>query len=218
MTGNNVGELTAQMTETTDNLALLRRALDQMSQVIGRIRPDQAGLPTPCADWDVRELARHVIKKDVPNYIAVAGAGQSDWQSPPDELDGDWREQFDTGAAQLLAAWEASDPGQTVALPTGEEVPLRSRADQQTAEFTVHSWDLATATGQPVDDLDPQIAAFSLSWSKRMLRPEARGPGKPFGLEVYVPDFAPIYDRLVGWFGRDPAWPKTSAGMSKPGG
>ena len=28
----------------------------------------------------------------------------------------------------------------------------------------------------------------------------------PFGLEVPVPEDAPVYDRLAGWFGRDPGW------------
>jgi hypothetical protein len=39
-----------------------------------------------------------------------------------------------------------------------------------------------------------------------MLRPEFRGPDKAFGVEVPVPDDAPVYDRLAGWFGRDPGW------------
>jgi hypothetical protein len=43
------------------------------------------------------------------------------------------------------------------------------------------------------------------------MRPESRGPGKAFGPEVPVPDDAPSYDRLAGWFGRDPAWTPSSA-------
>ena len=205
------------MTDDTDNLALLRRALDQMSQVIGRIRPDQAGLPTPCADWDVRELARHVIKKDLRNYATVARGENADWQAAPEELGDDWQTDFDAGAATLMELWEAVPPDQMVALPNGQEAPVRSRADQQIAEFCVHAWDLARATGQP-SDLDPEPAEHGLAWSRRMLRPDARGPGKAFGPEVQVPSFAPVYDRLAGWFGRDPAWPKVTAGMGKPGG
>ena len=39
-----------------------------------------------------------------------------------------------------------------------------------------------------------------------MLRPEFRGPDKAFGLEVPVSPDTPAYDRLAGWFGRDPGW------------
>lgn len=205
------------MTDDTDNLGLLRRALDQMSQVIGRIKPDQAGLPTPCADWDVREVARHVIKKDLPNFASVARGETVDWQAAPDELGDDWATEFGAGAATLMELWKAVPPDQMVALPNGQEVPVRTRADQQVAEFCIHAWDLARATGQN-SDLDAEPAEHGLAWSRRMLRPDARGPGKAFGSEVQVPSFAPVYDRLAGWFGRDPAWPKVTAGLGKPGG
>lgn len=205
------------MTDDTDTLALLRRALDQMGRVIGRIRPDQAGLPTPCADWDVRDVARHVIKKDLRNFAAVARGENPDWQVEPEELGDDWATAFSTAAATLMELWEAVPADQMVELPNGQQAPVRSRADQQIAELCIHAWDLARATGQDTD-LHAQPAEYGLAWSRRLLRPEARGPGKAFGPEVQVPSFAPVYDRLAGWFGRDPAWPKVTAGMGLPGG
>ena len=86
----------------------------------------------------------------------------------------------------------------------GQQAPLRARADQQITELTVHGWDLAVATGQQAD-LDPALAEHALGWSRRMLRPELRGPGA-FRPEVPVPPDAPAYQRLAGWFGRDPGW------------
>jgi hypothetical protein len=55
-------------------------------------------------------------------------------------------------------------------------------------------------------DLDPAIAERALAWARQMRRPEFRGPDKAFGVEVAVPDDAPNYDRLAGWFGRNPDW------------
>jgi hypothetical protein len=69
------------------------------------------------------------------------------------------------------------------------------------------------ATGQQLAGLDPALAEHALNWSRGMLRPEFRGPDKAFGVEVPVPDDAPAYDRLAGWFGRDPGW--TAPGASR---
>jgi uncharacterized protein (TIGR03086 family) len=82
---------------------------------------------------------------------------------------------------------------------------LGSRVDQPIAELAMHGWDLVVATGQQVD-LDPALAEHALNWSYRVLRPEHRGPDRAFGVEVPVPPDAPIYQRLAGWFGRDPEW------------
>jgi len=104
-----------------------------------------------------------------------------------------------------MAVWRAADLGQPVALPGGAQAPLGSRANQQVAELAVHSWDLVMAAGQQAS-LDPVLAEHALAWSRRMLKPEYRGPDRAFGAEVPVPADAPAYDRMAGWFGRDPGW------------
>jgi hypothetical protein len=51
-----------------------------------------------------------------------------------------------------------------------------------------------------------ELAEASLAWAQQNLRPEFRGPDKAFGVEVAVSDDAPAYDRLVGFFGREPGY------------
>ena len=193
-----------------DNLDLLERALQQMSAVIGGIRLEQSGLPTPCAEWDVRTLVQHVTAKDLRNFAIRTRGETADWQAPADELGPNWQAHFDEGAQQLLEVWATVDPDATYTLPGGTELPVRTQADQQIAELCVHAWDLVQATGQDMP-LDGEAAEHGLQWAQRMLKPEARGPGKAFGEEVRVPDSAPVYDRLAGWFGRDPRWSATAA-------
>jgi len=79
------------------------------------------------------------------------------------------------------------------------------------AELAMHAWNLVKATGQQAD-LDPVLAEHALSWSRQILRPEFRGPGQAFGPEVPVSPDAPIYQRLAGWFGRDPGWTPDGTG------
>src|SRR5689334_9279733 len=201
----------AVMTSDTDTVALLERALDQTAGLIAATEPSQAGLATPCAGWDVRALVSHLVGPAMRNFLAAARDETIDWQAPADEIGGDWAAAFRDRAAPLRAAWRAADLDQPVSGPGGE-APLRMRADHQVTELAVHDWDLARATGQQLAGLDPALAEHALAWSRGMLRPEFRGPDKAFGVEVPVPDDAPAYDRLAGWFGRDPGW--TAPGAS----
>ncbi len=193
------------MTSDTDPVALLERALDQTAGLIAAIEPSQAGLATPCAGWDVRALVSHLLRNFL---VAVRGEG-ADWQAPAEDIGDDWAAAFRDRAAPLRVAWRAADLDRPVSRPGGE-APLRARADQQITELAAHDWDLARATGQQLGGLDPALAEHALNWSRGMLRPEFRGPDKAFGVEVPVPDDAPVYDRLAGWFGRDPGWERAT--------
>jgi uncharacterized protein (TIGR03086 family) len=199
----------AVMTTDTDTVALLERALDQTAGLVAAIEPSQAGLATPCAGWDVRALVSHLAGRDLRNFLVSARGETPDWSAPDEEIGDDWAAAFRDRAAPLRTAWRAADPARLVAGPGGE-APLRARADQQITELAVHDWDLARATGQQLAGLDPALAEHALNWSHGVLRPEFRGPGKAFGVEVPVPDDAPVYDRLAGWFGRDPSWERAS--------
>jgi uncharacterized protein (TIGR03086 family) len=193
------------VTSDTDVPGLVARALDQTDAIISVIPARQAGLATPCPAWDVQALVRHVVGQGLRNFLVSARGETPDWQLPADELGEDWGAEFRAAAAPLIEAWQAADLDRPVTTPGGGQAPLRGRADQQIAELAVHGWDLARATGQQAD-LDPALARHALSWSQQMLRPEFRGPDKAFGPEVAVPADAPIYQRLAGWFGRDPEW------------
>ena len=186
-------------------IALLERALKQMGDVIAGVTPEQADLPTPCEGWNVRALVTHVIGQSLRNSTVAARGEMPDWGAPPEDPGDDWVASFREGARGLLETWRQADLDRPVPMPGGSSAPLRSRADQQIAELAMHAWDLARATGQ-TEDLDAEVAEYGLAWSKQMLRPEFRGPDMAFGHEVPVDADAPPYERLAGWFGRDPSW------------
>ncbi len=190
-----------------DSIDLLERALHQTADLIVDIRPDQASLPTPCTEWDVRALVRHLVRQDLPNFTVAAKGENPDWAVPAAALDDDWAGAFREGAQELLQTWWKADLDRPIAMPGGGQAPLRSRADQQITELAVHDWDVARATSQN-KELEPELAEHALAWARGMLRPEFRGPGMAFGREIPVDDDAPAYDRLAGWFGRDPNWPR----------
>ena len=189
---------------TTGSVDLLARTLAQTGSIIDRVRPEQATLPTPCAAWDVRALVNHVVH-DVQQFTVTAHGGE--WApGDADVIGDDWAGAYRQAASSLLAAWRR--PGaldQPVRLPFGE-FPATWRVGQQIADLAVHGWDIAKATGQPTD-LDPEVGQLALDWGGENLKPQFRGDeasGRSFGTEVAVAADAPLYDRLAGFFGRDP--------------
>ena len=48
------------MTSDAGTLMLLENALDHTERLIAAVGAGQAGLATPCSDWDVRALVRHM--------------------------------------------------------------------------------------------------------------------------------------------------------------
>lgn len=186
-------------------LVHLSQVLDLAESVIAGVRPEQAALPTPCRSWDVRNLVTHLVH-DTSQFTTAANGGRPDWSAPTPDVDGDWAGAFRAGAAELRAAWQqAGDLDQEIELPMGR-VPRSFVANQQVAEFAVHSWDLATATGQSVR-FPAEACEAALAWAKTALRPQFRGDeasGMAFGPEVPVPDNAPAEQRLAAFFGRQP--------------
>jgi uncharacterized protein (TIGR03086 family) len=191
------------MTAPTDPVTLLSIALEQLGTIMNGVRPDQQHLPTPCRSWDVTDLMAHLVH-DVAQFTERASGGTPDWSAPRAAVDGDLNSAFTVGAADLVEAWRAAgDLSGTVEMPGMGEVPKRFPVDQQIAEFAIHGWDLDVATGQATD-LDPSVAEVALAWGRTALKPAFRGDeadGKAFGPEVDVPEGAPPYVKLAGFFG-----------------
>src|SRR6478735_8740320 len=61
-------------TPDLDILASHRAALDGTRVVVAAIGDDQWHLPTPCDDWDVRELLNHIVSGNWWESRLAAGA------------------------------------------------------------------------------------------------------------------------------------------------
>ena len=178
------------MTVPHESVAALSRALDQTGDLMATVRPEQLALPTPCADWNVEQLLRHLIA-DTGNFITMMQGEEPDWAAEPPALPEDWAAAFRAGADDLIHLWHQRED-------EGDGPP----ADMQTGEFAVHAWDLARAIDSSTE-LDPEVAERGLAFMSAALKPEMRG--EAFGAEVAAPDGATAYERLAAFAGRDPA-------------
>src|SRR5262245_51247245 len=97
-----------------DPFRLLARTLEQTGTLVGNVQPDQAHLPTPCTEWDVRELVNH-IAFDLNLFTAMVDDAQR--PMPGTDLIGDdWPTAYRAAAARLMSAWRRRGPDRTMKL------------------------------------------------------------------------------------------------------
>ena len=197
------------------------RAVSTARNVIGAVEPDQLDRPTPCDAFSVRDLLGHLTA--VLRRVAVIGTGGSPFEVPDQVSDVDderWAEAWTAAAHEVQRVWTDD------ALDRSVQVPWRTMSGREalgvyTCEVTVHTWDLARATGQRVA-WDPLAVGAGEAAIRRELADEGRHEmfeaaraamptdaadwPDPFLAAVPVADDAPAIDRLVAFNGRRPEW------------
>ena len=186
-------------TQQTDIRDLLATALDQGGGVLARVRPEQYDDPTPCREMSVRQLMDHLVG------VAgrIAGIGETGLFGPAFPALDEWNGAYARSAEAGRKAW--ADPAvleRSVRLPWAELSGARTLG-MYVSELTVHTWDLARATGQSDIEWDPDVVAASLASMEAELPAQGR-EGVPFDPVVPVSPGAPAIDRLVAWTGRQP--------------
>lgn len=193
------------MPEGPDLYDLLQRSMAHAATFIVGVEPAQITDPTPCDQFDVRDLVGHIVFAG----RRIGQAGRRDAiagdERPVVELaDAEWVPVFGQLSQEALTAWSApgAKDGQ-VALPFGT-FPAPAVLSMYAMEFTTHAWDLAVSTGQAAQ-LDQALATAVLPLARQVLPPEVRGgDGAAFGPEVAAPAGAGVYDQLAAFMGRNP--------------
>lgn len=204
-----------RQTAGSDPRPILERAIATCATVIAGIGPDQMAAPTPCPDMDVRTMFTHLV--GVLGRIAALGNGDDPFGVVESQVADDaWSVTWTQAAGKAVDAWrDDAVLDRPMALPwvqgTGAEI-----LETYLSELTVHTWDLATATGQdPAWDDAVVTAALQArpiipAENRRALFAEISAAmgldevAMPFAEAVRVDDDAPGIDRLVAWNGRDP--------------
>lgn len=203
----------------TDPRSLFAHAVVTARATVDGIAADQFGLPTPCPEYDVRTLLGHVLI--VFRRVAALGNG-TDPMDMPDSVAGAaddvWPTELLAAAHAVQAAWaDDAKLDQMMVLPWAT-APGAAMLAMYTAELTVHTWDLARATGQqpawhqPTIDASLQSALVALPPGDRegyfaeqaANFPEIAGR-PPFRNPVHAGSDSTALDRLIGWYGRQPA-------------
>ncbi|GAA4484697.1 TIGR03086 family metal-binding protein [Rhodococcus olei] len=185
----------------------LAPAAEQVSRLAAGVRENQLDLPTPCAQWSVADLLRHLLELTAAFTAAARKTPfPGDGSGRPAHLPPDWRTRLDAGLDALVDAWRAPAAWAGEAEAGGVTLPADVMGVVALDELFLHGWDLARATGQRFDS-DPATVQGCLGFAAAMSEPaEEAGREGLYGPVVPVPSDAPDLDRLLGFAGREPRW------------
>ena len=185
----------------------MRSVCDATERVVANVTPAQFGLPTPCTEWDVQQLANHVLAtlelgrallSDTTPAV-TSGPGEV----PAEDLIGsDLLASYRSGAAALVTA-TTDDAVSIVHLTPIGEMPGVGLAGFVALDVFVHGWDLAKATGQEVNH-DPDVADRILGFAWQAVSDDLGTRAPRFGTQITVADDADPTTRLVAFLGRQP--------------
>jgi uncharacterized protein (TIGR03086 family) len=195
----------------TDIRDLDRRALATTVGIVGAVRGDQLDLPTPCAEWTLRELLGHMIGQHY-GFAAAARGETSDlsvWASRP--AGADLHAAYAAAVADVTAAFAGDGMlERRLWLPEirdGARFPAAMAIGFHFLDYVVHGWDVARSIGSD-PGFDADLVSAALAGAVQVPEGEARlAPGAAFRPGIPVSEGAAEMDRLLAVLGRSPGWP-----------
>lgn len=189
------------MGDTDEVIALYRRAVEQFGTRVHLVAAGQWDLPTPCSEWNVRQLVNHLAGENAWAVPLLAGATIAE---VGDSLDGDLLGDDPAGEWDRLAAAATAAAGgddvleRTVHVSFGD-IPGREYLSQLTIDHVIHAWDLARALG-----VEEHLDGVLVDFAYRSLSPQAEGwrAAGVLGPAVEVAADASTQTRLLALSGR----------------
>lgn len=167
-------------------LTLADRAMTHLSGVVDLLTAADLDRPTPCADWQVRDVLAHLVG----TAAALADYARTGRRELPERL---------IPLADPIADTQQAIAATRAALAGGSAEPADAcrAAGDIAVEFTTHAWDLDPERSLP-DGLAAEVLAFVSPLVTAELRTQFFAPA------VRVGSGSTASDRLVAFLGRDP--------------
>jgi uncharacterized protein (TIGR03086 family) len=189
-------------------VGLLERAINYTLGSLQAVTPDALSRPTPCTDWNLRDLLTHMNDSLAALHEAV-DEGAIDLDPRVFDPDEDPVVMLRNRACQLLGAWTGVEREQSIVIG-GHPLTSGIVTSAGAIEVAVHGWDVARACGRD-RPIPPSLAEELLDLSVLFVAADDR-PAR-FGHQIRVPESAPVADRLLGFLGREsPVRPRCSPG------
>jgi uncharacterized protein (TIGR03086 family) len=157
---------------STEMLDALDQVYANANRLVGGIGGKQWDLPTPCTEWNVRQLVNHMAGT---SKVCHAAATRESMSSGDDHLGDDPVGAFVAAAHETQRAWrqEGAIEGE-VSVPA--QMPAVAALAVNILDIGVHAWDLAIATGQD-HGLDAATIELIDQWNRRIVDDGIRAGG-----------------------------------------
>ena len=197
-----------------DFVSLDAQAVRASVDLVAQMTQQDLERPTPCADWTLHGLLRHMIAQH--HGFAAAAGGDGDlerWRIRP--LGEDPVAAYRAAAECVLTAFAGDGVlDRDFPLPEikqGLLFPARQAISFHFVDYVVHSWDVARTLDVPVD-LDPALLDVALTVAEAVPGGDARvAPGAAFAPPVAWSGGSRL-DQVVAILGRWPGWaPRASS-------
>jgi uncharacterized protein (TIGR03086 family) len=189
------------MTDVTD----LANAQAEARRRVAAIPAGQWDLPTPCSDWSLRDLLVHLIEGSAMTVSLLDGATAEAALAVFGVAHGpDLAAELDAALMAELAAFEGPGAFDTIVHHPGPgDIPGAVLYQFRTADYLLHSWDIARAVGADEDLPDDLVSGV---WEAMQPMVPVIGTIGVFGTGPSgdVAEDAPLQVRLLDVSGRRP--------------
>ncbi len=183
---------------------LFSTAMMMVDKVIDKVKEENFDKPTPCTEWNVKELTNHLLYelawiKPLLEGRTIENVGD---EFEDDLIDGNannaWLKHCRAASAQMVR----TDPNSIAHLSYADKT-AQAYVDEAAADIIIHGWDLAQALGLEFKIDDKTVAAIRKATADVMKG--ARDSGY-VAKELEVSDDASEQDKLLAYYGRSTNW------------
>ena len=147
-----------------DRFEALDLAESEFERFLRGVGDDQWGLPTPCAEWDVRAVVNHVVAGGNFFIALLEGCSKEEGEQlllAADALEPDPVAAFVTQRPRFRSVFTAPGALERVGHHVIADMTGAQLLAGRVMDLTLHAWDIADATSDD-DRLDPRLVEVAL--------------------------------------------------------
>ena len=183
-----------------DSKILFTRVLDQITECVLTIETKQLDRPTPCSEWNLRQLLNHTVYELLwmPDLLGGKTVAQVGTKYDGDVLGSGIQISWQGAAEAAEAAVEKARLSDMVHLSSTEKT-VDKYIEEMAMEILVHGWDICQSLGYSLlfePDVAQAVYDSTLPHKDEMV--EAGMVKDP----IDVPEDSPVEVKLLGIMGR----------------